>query len=1262
DSLVGSALPPTGRMTSMATPSYPGSASDTPTSSTSSLLSASFKTGPKSTKGKRPVTTKAPTSTMASRAAAREARKSEPSSPVRSTKGKGRTKNTPKSSLSAQLDRAAGTNASLRAKIDGKGKGTPIQVVGGSSTPKPTVTMRRRKPSMLSSQLAKGKQITQQDSDSESDAEDPISIADAEAAAQREREREREGRVLVDREALAKLLTASGVSSDLSAPGTDMAQCMAEGVTLLEQRTKDSDSLSCTLKEREAERESLDTAMEEMAEELAEKGAERERLAATLKEREAERESLESAMVELGQERESLEQERDSAREALASQTAERDTLVAERDIERERRDTLVAERDTTAAALASEREDREREREEREALVRALQGSEEEREDLKAQMAGMEAELEREREAAKGREEDMRELEALRQHVENMDQRYQCLGEEKERESGEREKEREKLQAEVDALTAQISDTAAAHAQSIAALQAERQTEREEREKVESHVVSLRTEMETLAAALEAEKKERESERALLHAGIERETAAASAKEEERAALEVALKGVEGEREALAAQLAEAETTAERERAERERLVAETKEVQESLDETLKSLADERESRTTTVAALETEIKGLAEERDAESGEKESLAARLAALTAETEKEREEREKEREERERELDSARQAHQTAEATAQSAASMIASIQDEWAASEQLADTLQAELEEANARHDAAMADAQTKHRQEMSQVQLRLSAQLEESERRVGEQKTTAQALMETVQTPMQDLYTSIGRSVAEVEKGFTAIEDVRAALAKESATEMAPCSEISMSVSEAEREVRSEELPEQVKALVKLAVDTGFQATTLLIETQREREREQRERDRAARRKAKAEKRRSTAREEEMKAWRELHLLNEGEGETERETVTVEVADKEGVTVHTVDTASVETVEPVETVESESDSASVTVEERSERDTLLDGDQYPFGFRASTLSPTVTRTPRVSATKGESGGMYDAVEGGDGDTHYEGETRDASSPSSSGGDSPNTVQERQAAEERRRIMEALRTKLQESRSTVDTLKRQIEVLSAQTFSTPHGGGGPGAGPVVYSKALTPFVPVPKVVAGEDGYEVIEEDDLSLGRMTSFFGQFGVLLRALTWIVTLGGEGLRASSHDAVLNANYMLARLTEAGLTPAIPNRMCMHEFALSDSHLAGTGVSTLDIAKGLCDAGFHPSTVYFPLFVEGAMLIEPTESESLESLDSFCDALIDLANKAKAGSEDFHAYPQATPCTRVDEVLAAKKQVFTW
>jgi glycine dehydrogenase subunit 2 len=217
-----------------------------------------------------------------------------------------------------------------------------------------------------------------------------------------------------------------------------------------------------------------------------------------------------------------------------------------------------------------------------------------------------------------------------------------------------------------------------------------------------------------------------------------------------------------------------------------------------------------------------------------------------------------------------------------------------------------------------------------------------------------------------------------------------------------------------------------------------------------------------------------------------------------------------------------------------------------------------------------------------------------------------------------------------------------------------------------KTFSTPHGGGGPGAGPVVFSEALAPFAPRPFVVRDGDRMRIVEHADdpeaaSSFGRMAAFHGQMGMFVRAMTYMLSHGCDGIARASEDAVLNANYLRAGLRDVFSQPFGDN-MCMHEVLFDDSFLQGTGVSTLDFAKAMIDEGIHPMTMYFPLVVHGAMLIEPTESESKASLDQFIAIMRNLAAKAKEAPEDFSRAPEHTPRRRLDETRAARKPVLSW
>jgi glycine dehydrogenase subunit 2 len=211
-----------------------------------------------------------------------------------------------------------------------------------------------------------------------------------------------------------------------------------------------------------------------------------------------------------------------------------------------------------------------------------------------------------------------------------------------------------------------------------------------------------------------------------------------------------------------------------------------------------------------------------------------------------------------------------------------------------------------------------------------------------------------------------------------------------------------------------------------------------------------------------------------------------------------------------------------------------------------------------------------------------------------------------------------------------------------------------------KTFSTPHGGGGPGSGPVCVKSNLAPYLPAPVVAPDGDGYQMTRPEH-SIGKTMAFHGNFGVLVRALTYIKSLGAEGLRAISENAVINANYVLARLRGAYKLPY--DRACMHEVVLSGSRQkAESGVKTLDIAKRLIDYGFHPPTIYFPLIVDEALMIEPTEAEGKEALDDFCDAMLAIARESEEDPELVREAPHTAPLRRLDEATAARKPVLRW
>jgi glycine dehydrogenase subunit 2 len=215
-----------------------------------------------------------------------------------------------------------------------------------------------------------------------------------------------------------------------------------------------------------------------------------------------------------------------------------------------------------------------------------------------------------------------------------------------------------------------------------------------------------------------------------------------------------------------------------------------------------------------------------------------------------------------------------------------------------------------------------------------------------------------------------------------------------------------------------------------------------------------------------------------------------------------------------------------------------------------------------------------------------------------------------------------------------------------------------------KTFSTPHGGGGPGAGPVVLSERLAAYAPVPFIVRREHRLELVEHglQTSSFGRMTAFHGQMGMFVRAFAHMLSHGADGLRQASEDAVLNANYIRAGLSDL-LSLPFGNRSCMHEVLFDDRWLEDTGITTLDFAKAMIDEGYHPMTMYFPLVVHGALLIEPTESESKASLDLFIATLRDLALSAKREDvQRFTQAPRLAPRRRLDETRAARHPVLRW
>ena len=211
-----------------------------------------------------------------------------------------------------------------------------------------------------------------------------------------------------------------------------------------------------------------------------------------------------------------------------------------------------------------------------------------------------------------------------------------------------------------------------------------------------------------------------------------------------------------------------------------------------------------------------------------------------------------------------------------------------------------------------------------------------------------------------------------------------------------------------------------------------------------------------------------------------------------------------------------------------------------------------------------------------------------------------------------------------------------------------------------KTFSTPHGGGGPGAGPVAVKKILEPFLPVPRLKRAGDGWTLDEDRPHTIGKVRAYHGNFGVLVRALAYILAHGGPGLRNATVDAILNANYIRKQLEPYYDLPY--KSPSMHECVFSDDRQAKLGIHTGDIAKRLIDYGFHPYTVSFPLIVHGALMIEPTETESKRELDLFIDAMISIAKEAENEPETVLKAPHLTRTSRVDETTAARKPIVRW
>jgi glycine dehydrogenase subunit 2 len=220
-----------------------------------------------------------------------------------------------------------------------------------------------------------------------------------------------------------------------------------------------------------------------------------------------------------------------------------------------------------------------------------------------------------------------------------------------------------------------------------------------------------------------------------------------------------------------------------------------------------------------------------------------------------------------------------------------------------------------------------------------------------------------------------------------------------------------------------------------------------------------------------------------------------------------------------------------------------------------------------------------------------------------------------------------------------------------------------------KSFTQPHGGGGPGSGPIAVSERIAPYLPVPTIVRGEEGAFDLEYGrgrvgSKSIGRLRSFQGNYGCFVRAYAYICSLGADGLKDASETAVLNANYLLAALRERGVLEQLPlayGDLCMHEFVLSGGPMKRElQIKTLDLAKRLLDFGYHPPTVYFPLLVEEALMVEPTETETKETLDGFADALAAILREAAENPEIARTAPHTTPVRRLDEVAAAKRPVI--
>ena len=217
-----------------------------------------------------------------------------------------------------------------------------------------------------------------------------------------------------------------------------------------------------------------------------------------------------------------------------------------------------------------------------------------------------------------------------------------------------------------------------------------------------------------------------------------------------------------------------------------------------------------------------------------------------------------------------------------------------------------------------------------------------------------------------------------------------------------------------------------------------------------------------------------------------------------------------------------------------------------------------------------------------------------------------------------------------------------------------------VHINLHKTFSTPHGGGGPGAGPVAVKKELGHYLPIPVIEKHEGMYHLNYDRPQSIGKVKAFYGNFGVLIKAYAYILSMGAEGLKRASEMAVLNANYLMKRLKDYYYLPY--DRPCMHECVFTDRHQERHHINTLDIAKRLIDYGFHPPTIYFPLVVKGALMMEPTETESKEELDRFIETMITIAKEAEENPDLLRQAPRRVKVRRLDEVLAARKPKLKW